>query len=140
MANVAVSPTRNKQESVCGKILHTSLQAHLWTPRLRLTAVPFAIVDIAGFQEKVAPGMKLRVPRLPAKVGQNVAFERVLLTATDSTVQVGNPYVAGAKIEAKILAEGRGEKIHVFKMKRRKRYRRTRGHRQDYTEIEILKV
>ena len=100
----------------------------------------FAIVDIAGFQEKVAEQMKLRVPLLGHKAGETVTFDRVLLHAVDGNIRIGTPYVAGAKVEGKILGEGRGEKIRVFKMKRRKRYRRTRGHRQDYTEIEITKV
>lgn len=100
----------------------------------------FSIVEIAGFQEKVTLGMKLRVPLLPAKDGQTVSFERVLLVAEDTKVQVGTPYVAGATVEAKILGEGRHDKIRVFKMKRRKRYRRTAGHRQDFTEIEIVKA
>lgn len=102
--------------------------------------MPFAVVDIAGFQEKVTPGMKLKVPRLPAAVGKIVAFERVLLSEGAGTITVGTPYVSGARVEAKVIGEGRAPKIRVFKMKRRKRYRRTRGHRQDFTEIEILKV
>ena len=100
----------------------------------------FAIVAIAGFQEKVTEGMKLRVPLLQGKAGETLTFDRVLLHAAGEDVRIGTPHVAGARVEAKILGEGRGEKIRVFKMKRRKRYRRTRGHRQDYTEIEITKV
>lgn len=100
----------------------------------------FAIVDIAGFQEKVTPGMKLRVPKLPHKPGETVTFAQVLLHAEGDAVRVGTPYVAGAAVQAKVVAEGKGEKIRVFKMKRRKRYRRTRGHRDEYTEIAVTKV
>src|SRR3989344_1203702 len=100
----------------------------------------FAIVDIAGSQTKVTSGMKLRVPKLNVKAGEAVTFDRVLLRGSDSTFVVGTPYIAGASVQAKVLSEGKGEKIRVFKMKRRKRYRRTQGHRQWVTEIEVTGV
>ncbi len=102
----------------------------------------FAIVDIAGFQEKVEKGMKLKVPSLSAKDGDTVTFEKVLLVSEDGkTATVGKPYVSGAKVTAKVVMHGRGDKIIVSKFKRRKRYHKTlRGHRQDFTEIEIVGV
>jgi large subunit ribosomal protein L21 len=101
----------------------------------------FAIVDIAGFQEKVSEGMKLMVPTLKADEGKTVSFDKVLLVAkSDSDVKIGTPLVSGASVDAKVLTHGRGEKIRVFKMKRRKRYRRTQGHRQNFTQIEITKI
>ncbi len=101
----------------------------------------FAIVDIAGFQEKVQEGMKLRVPTLSGKEGATVTFDKVLLLAkSDSDVKVGTPTVSGAAVEAKILSHGKDKKIRVFKMKRRKRYRRTQGHRQGFTEVEVTKI
>lgn len=102
----------------------------------------FAIVDIAGFQEKVEMGMKLKVPTLEAKDGETVTFDKVLLVSEDGkTATVGKPYVAGATVKAKVLMHGRGDKILVTKFKRRKRYHKTlRGHRQDFTEIEIVGV
>jgi large subunit ribosomal protein L21 len=100
----------------------------------------FAVVDIVGSQEKVAAGQKLRIARIPGKVGANVTFGRVLLTANDGLVKVGAPYLAGATVEAKVLSEGRGEKIRVFRFKQRKRMRKTRGHRQWWSEIEIVNV
>jgi len=101
----------------------------------------FAIVNIAGFQEKVSEGMKLMVPTLQAEEGKTVSFDKVLLLAnSDSDVKIGTPTVSGASVEAKVLLHGRGEKVRVFKMKRRKRYRRTQGHRQDFTQIEITKI
>lgn len=101
----------------------------------------FAIVDIAGFQEKVEKGQKLRVQSLEAKEGDTVTFEKVMLVSDGSTTTVGAPYVAGATVKAKVLAHGRGDKIVVRKFKRRKRFHKTyRGHRQDYTEIEIASV
>lgn len=101
----------------------------------------FAIVDIAGFQEKVEEGMKLKVPTLAGEPGAAVKFEKVLLLAkSKDDISVGKPYVPGASVEAKVLAHGKGDKIRVFKMRRRKRYRRTRGHRQGYTEIEVVGI
>ena len=101
----------------------------------------FAIADVAGFQEKLEEGVKLFVPTLKAEEGKTVTFDKVYLIAkTDSDVTVGTPTVKGASVEAMILNHGRGDKIRVFKMKRRKRYRRTYGHRQGYTEIEVTKI
>ena len=102
----------------------------------------FAIVDIAGFQEKAEKGMKMRVPTLEGKEGDTVTFEKVLLVSEDgTTATIGKPYVAGMAVTAKILSHGRGEKIVVRKFKRRKRYNKIiRGHRQNFTEIEIMTV
>ena len=101
----------------------------------------FAIANVAGFQEKLEEGKKLFVPTLKAEEGKTVTFDTVyLLAKSDSDVKVGTPVVSGASVEAKILNHGRGDKIRVFKMKRRKRYRRTYGHRQGYTEIEVTKI
>lgn len=100
----------------------------------------FAIVDIAGFQEKVSEGDALRVPLLSGDAGASVTFDAVYLIADGDKVTLGTPVVDGATVEAKIVGHGKGDKIRVFKMKRRKRYRRVHGHRQDYTDIEITKV
>lgn len=101
----------------------------------------FAIVDIAGFQEKVTEGDALRVPRLGTDEGKTVTFDNVLLVAkSDSDVTIGTPTVGGVIVEAKVVAHGKADKIRVFKMKRRKRYRRVHGHRQPYTDIEITKI
>ena len=101
----------------------------------------FAIVDIAGFQEKLEEGLKLFVPTLKSEEGKTVTFDTVYLIAkSDSDVTVGTPTVKGASVEVKVLNHGKGDKIRVFKMKRRKRYRRTYGHRQGYTEIEVVNI
>jgi large subunit ribosomal protein L21 len=100
----------------------------------------FAVVEIAGKQFKVATSEKIRVPRLDVEVGKKVKFEKVLLLSDDGTVKVGNPTVEGARVEAMVLNHGKGEKLTVFKKKRRKGYRVKRGHRQQYTEIEIGKI
>lgn len=102
----------------------------------------FVVVDIAGHQYKVAKGDKVRVNKLEAKEGEKVVLNTVLLTSADEgkTVKIGEPFVSGAQVEAKVLSHGRADKIRVFKMKPKKRYRKTQGHRQDYTELEITAV
>lgn len=102
----------------------------------------FAVVDIAGFQEKVVKGMKLTVPSLEAKEGEIVTFDKVLLMSADEkAADIGTPFVSGAKVTAKVMKHGRGEKIVVRKFKRRKRYHKTLiGHRQGFTDIEILSI
>lgn len=101
----------------------------------------FAIVDIAGFQEKVEKGMKLRVPTLQAKAGDVVTFDKVLLVSkTDADVSLGKPYVAGATVTATVTEHGKADKIRVLKFKRRKRYLKVQGHRQGYTDIEVKEI
>lgn len=101
----------------------------------------FAVLNIGGFQEIVRKGDTLKVPTLDAEVGKVLTFEQVFLVAKDGgELVLGSPTVSGASIEAKVLAHGRGEKIRVVKMRRRKRYRRVKGHRQGFTEIEVTAI
>jgi large subunit ribosomal protein L21 len=100
----------------------------------------FSIVEIAGQQLKVSPSERVLVPKLAHNVGDVVKFDRVLLVADDKKVKIGNPTVKGATVEAKVVAHTRDNKVTVFKKKRRKGYRVLRGHRQQYTEIEITSV
>ncbi len=100
----------------------------------------FAVIDISGFQEKVEKGMKLKVPLQDAETGKSLTFDKVFLIADGDTIKVGTPLVAGASVEAKVVSHGRSEKIRIQKFKRRKRYRRVKGHRQHFTEIEITKL
>ena len=101
----------------------------------------FAIVDIAGFQEKVTEGALLKVPLLAKKVGDDVVFEKVLLySQSESDTAVGTPYVSGISVRATVVSEGKHPKVRVAKFARRKRFRRVKGHRQDYTEIKVTKI
>jgi large subunit ribosomal protein L21 len=102
----------------------------------------FVVVEIAGHQYMVKPNDVLKVNKLDLEAGQKFVTERVLLTSDNDgkDVVVGQPYVDGRKVEAEVLNHGRGEKIRVFKMKAKKRYARTQGHRQDFTELKILSV
>ena len=100
----------------------------------------FAVVEIAGQQYKVAKADKVYVPLLETKVGSKVTFEKVLLVGDDKSTKLGTPYVSGASIEAKVLGHVKDDKVTVFKKKKRKGYKVLKGHRQQYTEIEITKV
>lgn len=100
----------------------------------------YAVVEIAGQQYRVNPSEKLYVPKLDSAVDSVVTFDTVLLRADDTKVTVGNPTVKGAKVEAKVLAHSKDDKVIVFKKKKRKGYRVKRGHRQQYTQIEITSI
>ncbi len=100
----------------------------------------YAIIRTGGKQFRAEPGRKIRIPSLDADVGETVTFEEVLLASGDDGVQLGAPTVAGAAVTAEVVGHGRGEKIIVFKWKRRKNYRRKQGHRQGYTEVRIADV
>lgn len=100
----------------------------------------YAIFRAAGFQYRAEPGDTLKVPTLEVAPGQKVEFGEVLLGATEDEVVVGTPLVDGAKVVAEVLRHGRGDKIVVWKFKRRKGYRRKQGHRQDFTEVRVQAV
>ena len=100
----------------------------------------FAVVEIAGQQYKVSKADKVIVPLLETKVGSKVTFDKVLLVGDDNLTKLGTPYVSGASIEAKVLGHVKDDKVTVFKKKKRKGYKVLKGHRQQYTEIEITKV
>ncbi|MCB9183294.1 MAG: 50S ribosomal protein L21 [Flavobacteriales bacterium] len=97
----------------------------------------YAIVDIAGQQYKVQKDQKLKVHRLEAEEGKHVELEKVLLVSDGKTVNVGTPVVEGFRIAAKVLSHGKGDKVLVFKKKRRKGYQKMNGHRQYLTELWI---
>ena len=101
----------------------------------------FAVVSIAGFQERVSEGDTLDVPLLDSEKGKTVTFKDVLLLAKEGgDVVLGKPFVAGASVEAKILDEGRTDKVIVYRMRRRKRFQRRKGHRQGFMKIQITKI
>ncbi len=100
----------------------------------------YAIFRAAGQQFRAEKGVTVRVPKLDGDPGAKVTFDDVLLTSVDDTVKAGQPAVKGAKVTAEIVRHGRGQKIVVFRFKRRKKYRKKTGHRQDFTEIQITDV
>lgn len=99
----------------------------------------YAVFKTGGKQYRVAQGDKLRVEKLPGNVGDAVTFDEVLLLGGDA-VKIGLPMVKGAKVSAKITAQGLNKKIVIFKFRRRKNYRRKTGHRQPFTALEITGI
>ena len=97
----------------------------------------YAIVEIAGKQFKVAQDQQLYTPHLNAEAGSTITFDKVFLVEENDKVAVGTPTVTGAKVMGKVLDHVRGDKVIVFKKKRRKGYKKTQGHRQDYTKLLI---
>ncbi len=101
----------------------------------------FAVVEIAGRQYKVSPKEQVEVDLLEAEPGKSLKFDKVLLVAeSDSSAKIGKPYLAGAEVDAKVVEHFKGEKIRVFKFRPKKRYAKTRGHRQHYTRLEITGI
>ncbi|MBU3694822.1 MAG: 50S ribosomal protein L21 [Rhodocyclaceae bacterium] len=100
----------------------------------------YAVIKTGGKQYRVEPGAKLRVETLEAEEGSTVSLDEVLMIADGDNVSVGSPLLAGASVKATVVAHGRGDKIRIFKMRRRKHYQKRMGHRQNYTEIQIESI
>ena len=100
----------------------------------------YAVFRTGGKQYRARQGERVRIERLDAAVGDAVAFDQVLLVGEGAQVKVGAPLVKGGKVEAKVVAQGREDKIVIIKFRRRKHYRRTQGHRQPFTEVEITGI
>ncbi len=100
----------------------------------------YAVVSAGGKQYRLSPGQVLEVEKLPAAVGDQVVFDEVLLVGDGEQLQVGTPLVEGARVIGTVVDQGKGEKIIVFKFKRRKMYRRKRGHRQLLTTVQIDEI
>ena len=97
----------------------------------------YAVIKTGGKQYRVAPGEKLKIEQIPADVGAQIVLDQVLMVADGEAVKLGTPLVSGAKVSATVLGHGRGAKVKIFKMRRRKHYQKTQGHRQNYTEIRV---
>jgi len=99
--------------------------------------IVYAVIKSGGKQYRVQSGEQLRVEALEQPVGAAVSFEEVLLVGGGDDVKVGAPFVSGAKVKATVLSHGRGDKVRIFKLRRRKHYQKSQGHRQSYTELRI---
>ena len=97
----------------------------------------YAVIKTGGKQYRVAAGEKIKVEQIPAEVGAEITLDQVLMVGEGEAVKIGTPLISGAKVTAKVLAHGRGDKVLIFKMRRRKHYQKHQGHRQNYTEIQI---
>ena len=100
----------------------------------------YAVIESCGKQYKVAEGDVVFFEKLDTAEGKKVTFKDVVLVSDDKKVEVGAPYVKGAKVEGKVVEHGKGKKIVVYKYKAKKNYRRTQGHRQPFTKVEITKI
>ncbi|MBI5401708.1 50S ribosomal protein L21 [Candidatus Wolfebacteria bacterium] len=103
----------------------------------------FSVIETGGKQYKVSVGQKVKIEKLEAKEGEKFVFDKVLLEAgqgENPDVKIGTPYVSGAKVEGKVLKQARDKKKIVFKYHSKTRYRKKKGHRQNYTEVEITKI
>jgi len=100
----------------------------------------YAVIRTGGKQYRVSSGEKLKVEKLPAAVGSELVLEEVLLIGDGQALKVGTPLLKGASVKAKVVSHGLADKVMSFKMRRRKNSRRHRGHRQDFTEIQITGI
>ena len=100
----------------------------------------YAVIQTGGKQYVAAPGEELKVEKLPGEVGENIAFDRVLLTSDGENVNLGKPYLENTRVLGRITGHGRNRKIVVFKYKKRKGYRKKLGHRQNYTLVRVENI
>ena len=100
----------------------------------------YAIIKTGGKQYRVQSGEQLRVEALSADVGSSLSIEEVLLVGDGDGVKVGAPFVSGATVKATVVSHGRGDKVRIFKLRRRKHYQKSQGHRQSYTELRIDEI
>lgn len=100
----------------------------------------YAIIKTGGKQYRVQAGLKLKIEQIPAEVGSELVIDQVLMIADGENISMGKPLLSGASVVAKVLEQGRHDKVRIFKMRRRKHYQKHQGHRQNYTEIEITGI
>ncbi len=100
----------------------------------------YAVIESGGKQHRVEPGEVLKLEKLAASEGETIDFKNVMMIGEGGDVKIGTPYVKGGKVTAEVVRHGRGDKITIIKMKRRKHYRRQAGHRQWFTEVKIKKI
>ncbi|MSQ73373.1 MAG: 50S ribosomal protein L21 [Betaproteobacteria bacterium] len=100
----------------------------------------FAVIKTGGKQYRVINGEKLKVEKIAADVGSELLLDQVLAVGEGESLKVGSPMVAGASVKATVLAHGRGDKVKIYKLRRRKHYERHQGHRQQFTEIQITVI
>ncbi len=99
-----------------------------------------AVIKTGGKQYLVTPGDKIKIEKIAKKEGSEISFNEVLLLEKNKKIEIGNPLVKGAKVVGKIISQGKGKKVIIFKYKAKTRYKKKAGHRQPYTEVEITKI
>jgi len=100
----------------------------------------YAVIRTGGKQYRVSAGEKLKIEQIPADIGSEILLDQVLMVGDGKAVKLGTPLLSDAAVKARVLGHGRGEKVRIFKLRRRKHFRKSQGHRQNYTEIEIVGI
>ena len=100
----------------------------------------YAVIKTGGKQYRVAAGEKIKVEQIAADVGQEIVIDQVLAVGNGAELKVGAPLVSGASVKATVVAHGKHDKVHIFKMRRRKHYQKRQGHRQQFTELQIVAI
>jgi len=100
----------------------------------------YAVIKTGGKQYRVAAGEKIKVEQIAADVGQELVLDQVLAVGNGSEIKIGTPLVSGASVTVTVVAHGRHDKVHIFKMRRRKHYQKRQGHRQNFTELQIAAI
>lgn len=100
----------------------------------------YAVVETGGTQFTIEEGTLIRIPKIEGSIGDKVTLDKVLLISDDTDPKVGKPYIENATVDAELTAQEKDDKVTIYKYKRRTKYRRTVGHRQEYTEVKILKI
>ena len=100
----------------------------------------YAVIESGGKQHRVEPGEVLRLEKLDASEGETVNFDKVMMIGEGENIQIGTPFVDGGAVTAEVVSHGRGDKVTIIKMRRRKHYRRQAGHRQSFTEVKIKEI
>ena len=97
----------------------------------------YAVIKTGGKQYRVSTGEKIKVELIAADVGQEIVLDHVLAVGNGAEIKIGTPLVSGASVKATVIAQGKHDKVRIFKMRRRKHYQKRQGHRQNYTELQI---
>ncbi|MFP6809260.1 MAG: 50S ribosomal protein L21 [Pseudomonadales bacterium] len=100
----------------------------------------YAVIESGGKQHRVEPGEVLKLEKLAVAEGETINFDKVMMIGEGSDIKIGAPYVEGGKVTAEVVSHGRGDKVTIIKMRRRKHYRRQAGHRQSYTQVKITDI
>jgi large subunit ribosomal protein L21 len=124
-----------------GLVLRPEKGENLGFSSFTLIEVPmYAVIKTGGKQYKVAAGDKIKIEQMPADIGTEITLDQVLAVGSGESIVVGSPLVAGATVSVTVLSQGRHDKVRIFKMRRRKHYRKQQGHRQNYTEVLISRI
>jgi len=135
-SNIACLQRRPKLKSHFDDLPHLCIMRGSVKPHVN-EVVMYAVVKSGGKQYRVIQGETLKIETIAGEIGSAIILDKVLMVGSGDAVSVGKPLLTGAKVTATIISNGRGDKIRIFKMRRRKHYQKHQGHRQNYTEIRI---